>query len=661
MIPMTRASLARLLACTAVPLVILATMVVAYRRVAPLWAGGSTDPSYEYLLNSLMAAELRVPVKTDHPGITLEVLGAVTMRLWHAVSGSALPLRDHVLTDPETFLAATVLTLLLLVAACSAFLGWTVWRLTGCWWLAGLAQASPFVCFEVLRSLVQVMCEPLLLAAATALSGLVLLSLLPEPPVKSRRLEAAMGVVLGLGLATKIVFLPAAILPAAVVRSLRGRSRMLLWAVLSLAACLLVIAPRLPATAAWMWRLFTHSGYHGSGASTVIDPSRYGAGIARLLRAELPLHAVFLASLAVCLWPRAPQAFPSSARRCALGLLGVWATTMIAAAKQPQAHYLVTAAGLLPALLVLAFLRLQLGERRRAVLAAQVALVLLLVAGVARTTLAGLWLIGIRKDAKAGALAVAAARHEPGVVQGHRVSTIPGALAAGNEWTGLAWSADLRRLYPEVLAFDCEGLHAFGEDVTPREARAHVRADGTVLMQDSAWRRLDDCPWTAALPRKTIASAGRDALHEARLLPPPADAHTGPWLGGMLIVAGMGGGAGPQRWATGRHTTLAFLREGGPVTLELAAGHALSGEQAVSILVDGARVERRSLPRLPASERFTVPIEGRAGWNEIEIVYDAVVPAAPRVETALLGFRTRARDTVTPAVRFDMLRLVDSR
>ena len=79
------------------------------------------------------------------------------------------------------------------------------------------------------------------------------------------------------------------------------------------------------------------------------------------------------------------------------------------------------------------------------------------------------------------------------------------------------------------------------------------------------------------------------------------------------------------------------------------------------MLANGVRCDRRALPKLPATERVSLPIQARAGWNEIEIVYDAVVPAAPRVETALLGFRTRARDTVTPAVRFDSLRLVDSR
>src|SRR5207244_2086829 len=177
------------------------------------------------------------------------------------------------------------------------------------------------------------------------------------------------------------------------------------------------------------------------------------------------------------------------------------------------------------------------------------------------------------------------------------------------------------------LAFDCEGLHAFGEDVTPRDVFAHVKPDGTVLVQEATWRRLDECPWTAALPRRTIAAGGRDALYEARLAPPPGETGTGPWAGGLLIVAGIDGGAGPERWATGRRTALVFEHTGGPLALEIAAGHGLPGDQGLSVLANGVRVQSARLPRLPATERLTVPIDGRAGWNEIEIVYDAVARA----------------------------------
>jgi hypothetical protein len=651
----TQASVAPFLACAAVPLVTLLGMMAAYRGVAPLWAGGSTDPSYEYLLNSLMAAELRVPAKTDHPGIPLEALGALALWIRHALADRGLPLRDHVLTDPEPFLAATVFALLLAWTAASGFLGWATWRLTGRWPLAVVAQASPLLCFEVLRSGVQVMCEPLLVAGASVLSGLILLTLVPEGRSEDSRLETVMGVVIGLGVATKIVFAPAAIPALAAARTIRGRLRIVLWAALVFGACLLLIAPRIPATAAWMWHLLARSGYHGQGAATVIDPDRYAGGWTRLLLAELPVHLAFVAGLAVCLWPRPPLSFPAAARRSAWGLFAAWAVTMAAAAKQPQAHYLVTVAGLAPALLVLAFWRLQLSVRGRTPQIARLALVLVLATGVVHATRGARWFLRIRHDAKAGAALVAqAARPSAGVVSGHRVSTIPASLAAGDEWADLAFADDLRRLYPQFLAIDCGGLHAFGQDTTAREVMAALGPDGTLRIQDAKWRRLEECPWTSALPRRTIAAAGRDALHEARLVPPPSD--TGPWVGGMFVVAGMDAGPGPERWATGPRTSLLFTHEGGPVTLEIAAGHALAADQGLLVLANGVRVGAAPLPRLPATEHITIPLVARAGWNEIEIVYDAVAPAAAR--EAAVGLRTRVRPAVSPLVRFDAVRLV---
>jgi hypothetical protein len=656
----TRATPRRLLACAAVPLLTLMAMCAAYRGVAPLWAGGSTDPSYAYLLNSLMAAELRVPVKTDHPGIPLELLGALTLRMRHSLAGSTLPLRDHVLTDPETFLAAIVFVLLLVWAAASWYLGWATWRLTASWPLVALAQASPFLCFEVMRSGVQVMCEPLLVAGASVLSGLVLLSLLPETENNPLRRATAMGVVLGLGVATKIVFAPAALPALAAAGCGRARIRVGLWGLLVFGGCLLLIAPRLPGTAAWMWRLLISSGYHGQGAATVVDPGRYTGGLTRLLLAELPLNAAFVTGLAVCLWPRPPLAFPTSARRCALGLFAAWAVTLAAAAKQPQAHYLVTAAGLVPALLVLAFWRLQLGEREQVIHVARAALVLVLAVGVVHAMRGAHWFMAVRRNSKTGAwtAARAAAGRERVLVQGLRVSTIPAALASGDEWTDLVFSADLRRLYPDFLAFDCEGLHAFGEDATPQDVMGHVTPEGTVLVQDAVWGRLGACAWLAPVARKSLASAGRDALYEARLFPPPSGAGTGPWIGGMLIVAGMGGGQGQQRWASGPRTSLLFLHGGGPLTLEVAAGHALAGNQGVAVFANGVRAQAAALPRLPATARLTVPIEARAGWNDIEIVYDATAPVAPWTETPVPGLRTRVRSTLAPSVRFDTLRLV---
>ena len=66
----------------------------------PLWLAPNQDPSYHYLLNSLMVAEARAPFHVDNPGTPLQVMGAVVLRATHLVRGSA-SLRLVVMLDPE--------------------------------------------------------------------------------------------------------------------------------------------------------------------------------------------------------------------------------------------------------------------------------------------------------------------------------------------------------------------------------------------------------------------------------------------------------------------------------------------------------------------------------------------------------------------------------
>ena len=93
----------RRVALLVVPAAYLAATAWMASELRPLWMGSSTDPTYPYVLNSLLVAEGRPPEQATHPGTPLQVLGAVVLRAAHGLSGSGLDLRRHVLTDPEYF------------------------------------------------------------------------------------------------------------------------------------------------------------------------------------------------------------------------------------------------------------------------------------------------------------------------------------------------------------------------------------------------------------------------------------------------------------------------------------------------------------------------------------------------------------------------------
>src|SRR6185369_10605559 len=61
----------RWLAVLAVPALYLAATAWTTHELRPLWMGGSTDPTYPYVLNSLLVAEGRAPEQATHPGTPL--------------------------------------------------------------------------------------------------------------------------------------------------------------------------------------------------------------------------------------------------------------------------------------------------------------------------------------------------------------------------------------------------------------------------------------------------------------------------------------------------------------------------------------------------------------------------------------------------------------
>src|SRR3954469_14950236 len=94
---------------------------VAWSAIAR-WVPPFFDPDYHYLLNAMSIAEGHAPHHIDHPGTTLQELGAAVLLVRHALTGTG-PLRMDVLRDPEPALTAISLCLRALVALALYLLG----------------------------------------------------------------------------------------------------------------------------------------------------------------------------------------------------------------------------------------------------------------------------------------------------------------------------------------------------------------------------------------------------------------------------------------------------------------------------------------------------------------------------------------------------------
>jgi len=251
------------------PLLLIASAIFLNNSRGPYWLGSNSDPEYVYLLNSLNLATLQGVGHIDHPGTTVQVLGAVTLRIVHWTFGSGEFSQD-VLKRPEFYLKAintvmlgmnTLVLFLIGVAALHSGLakGWALWL-----------QAAPFFSSVLLQfGLTRVTPEPFLLFTGSLLIIMILLTLgnfqsFTNKPMLPLLLFA---LIIGLGTATKITFAPLAVIPLFLLIGIRKR---IYYCVAALGGFMLFTLPIIrmyPKFFGWIFKLISHSGQYGSGPS----------------------------------------------------------------------------------------------------------------------------------------------------------------------------------------------------------------------------------------------------------------------------------------------------------------------------------------------------------------------------------------------------------
>jgi hypothetical protein len=263
------------------PLALLLIGVVLIASMYPLHinsnAGFGPDPAYQYLFAGVDILQGQSPVHTDHPGTPLQTLIAgiiaTTWFVLHSIGATSAGVFDSVLLTPEVFLCVTSIFLLTLTCLASFYLGRAIYKVTQSLSMALACQVSPLLYPIVIPNVVFPTPEALLISVSlTLLAVLVPLTINPtnqnEPFRKSTACWA--GLLCGLGLATKLTFVPMLGLLL-----LFKRPRLIafacFWVVAAWLIGVLPIIPRLTGMFGWFYSLLTHSGIHGAGGATVFD------------------------------------------------------------------------------------------------------------------------------------------------------------------------------------------------------------------------------------------------------------------------------------------------------------------------------------------------------------------------------------------------------
>ncbi len=430
----------------AIPLGLFGASLIFTHARGPFYLRNNFDPEYIYLLSSLSILNLHAPAHTDHPGTTLQLLGAVILYLQWLVHHRQ-PLNEAVLAHPEEYLRGINLVL-------NCLIGWTlycsanvIYRLANSLAAGLLLQATLLIYLQTFLAVTGVSPEPLLIATCLALMiPLAPMVLRPESAEASANGPAiAAGVIVGFGVITKVTFFPL----AAVILLFPQKAqkwRFAVAAVVSSIVFLLPVATRLPAMSSWFTGLLTHEGHYGTGRVGIPGAHELFANFLLLWRDE-PVFFCLLVLYAAAL----PFAREKARTLLLTACIAVGAETAMVV-KHPSTHYL------LPAIILTAFVNSTLFVRRAETQRWGVVVMLALAGiGIARNVGAiRVWTDSLRTDRHNLAGLFAMERSLPGcqIIGTYRSSLQTYALSFASDYSAAVHRETLEKLYHHALHYD---------------------------------------------------------------------------------------------------------------------------------------------------------------------------------------------------------------
>jgi len=240
------------------------------------------DPSYPYLINSLNLSQFKgygVGL-IAHPGTPVQEIGAVVLLIVHSLQPVKTDLVRDVFNNPEFYLNKIFQTFLLLNSVAIFLLGLTVYISMKSITVSILLQLSPFSFYseDIFFQLTNVSVEPILVFTILLLITAIVIYINRKGVGKNSLFFCIVfGVLCGLGMATKISFLPVLVIPFLLIRQIKLKA---LFILISILAFFVFVYPAFSAENAegffdWVKNLLTRSGRYGTGSEDFVETSVY--------------------------------------------------------------------------------------------------------------------------------------------------------------------------------------------------------------------------------------------------------------------------------------------------------------------------------------------------------------------------------------------------
>lgn len=222
------------------------------------------DPSYVYLVNSLNILQYTGAGHVDHPGTSVQLIGALILKIFFLTKDSGFDYLNSVFSNPEFYLNLINKSFVLINCLTLFLTGVIIFRFTNNIYLSLLVQLSPFISFEILYALVIISPENFLISVTLCLSMLLFKYIYENNKnYSSIKFTAAFAVICGIGSVTKLTFIPFCIIPLILIRHIKYK---LLFALLTVLIFVLILLPavsNLSYLSEWIKNLIFGTGIHG--------------------------------------------------------------------------------------------------------------------------------------------------------------------------------------------------------------------------------------------------------------------------------------------------------------------------------------------------------------------------------------------------------------
>jgi hypothetical protein len=483
----------------AVPLVLLILSRVFVHMAGEFPA----DPDYSYLMNGLEVLTFYPPSYISHPGTSLIMLTTLVNLVTWLVT---LPfhrqgLFTDVLSKPEIYLTAINAVLVLGIAAAAFWFALRIRRASGSVAAALTGQVSQLLSFPAMIALNRVAPEPLLLASTLVLAGL-LTPLAFGKGESLRWIAAAVGIVLGFSIATKITALP--LLPSLLLLpdwALRKRAGW--FALAALVFFTLPAAHHYPLMLWWFTGMATHSGSYMAGPAGLPPLATLISDAVLLFQQAPELFIALLAYMVVALFG------PRPLRRLMVVSALVVAAQILMVVKQPSTRYLVPAV----AMMALANAAIAAHILSRRVFPAIAAALVAMVAGFCHNFLTtAAWAQDNRAVYRANQnLMQSISGSGCAVVPYYEAPLMLYDLDFGNQYAGSRFGRDLQRLYPRAFTYDWarQSFMFFGTNISLAEFQARLAPAKCIYLVGSPLERFNG---TFGLPMSALTFVARSRV-----------------------------------------------------------------------------------------------------------------------------------------------------